>query len=236
MSGKDGILDKLDNNLVNKIKDLFKKIKKNDEFEFIFFSRGDKNLSYEKYINLLKFLSRRESMDKKFRLVNNVSLDVAYNPDREISYRCTIETKDTIDKYMKKLSTINNHAVFNNLMLLIAKNKYKNLSVIKKAKNYDETIDVDDLYMRVRKSEELSLTQSEMAKLSSLSEREMNKIIFRFKERTSLYVLDEKDKYVRIDLTITKMSRHYESLNRAIPRYELEVEAVTGNMDTKMLD
>jgi mRNA (guanine-N(7))-methyltransferase domain/mRNA capping enzyme, catalytic domain len=240
MSDKNDIKDKIGKDNVGKIKDLFKKITETSEFEFIFFSKRDKHvtLTLEKYISLLKILTKRSIRDKKELKGNIESMDISYNPDRETSYRCTLENKEAIDKYMKKLASGNNHAnnhvIFRNLVALSSKDK--NISVIKKSKAMDNTIDVDDFYMRVRSSEEIEPDKKEMAKLASLDESTIGDIVIRFKERTSLYILNEKNFYLKIDLTKTRTESRYSKINSSVPRYELEIEAKSDKADMEILD
>lgn len=212
------------------IRNLFKTITRFGEFEFIFFSKG-RGLPYEKYIMLLKFLSRRASNDKK--LQKETTLDIAYNPDKETSYRVTLLNKD-IDKYMKILSTANNHVIFRRL--IIESQKDKNISVFKKSKSNENTIDVDDYYMRVRLSDELDLSKEEFSMLSKLDNTNADKIVFRFKKRTTLYIVDTENDYVKVDLTMTRTEPVYKRLNDSINRYELEIETKSKNKNEKMLD
>jgi SAM-dependent methyltransferase/nicotinic acid mononucleotide adenylyltransferase len=222
-------------NNVEQIKNLFKTIKNTSEFEFIMFSKKDKSLTLEKYISLLKFLSKRESKDKKLRLVSNeVTLDVSYNPEKGTSYRATLINKSAINEHMERLGSANNHVIFKELIKSSITDK--NIQAIKKGKSDENTIDVDDLYMRVRLSDELELTKEEIKSLSKLSHTEMDKIILRFKERTSLYIVDTDNEYVKIDLTITRMNSKYDRLNDAIPRYELEIETKSDKPNEKLLD
>lgn len=228
MSKNTDIIDKLGKDNYEKIKNLFKKINDTGEFEFIFFSKRDKNasLTLEKYVTLLKFLTKRSIIDKTKELVsNNVMLDISYNPDKETSYRCTLNGKENIDKYMKILAGANNHVIFRNLIQLSKKDK--NITVIKKEKNNEETIDVDDLYMRTRLSNEVEFTKEEQSKLSKLDEEAMENISIRLKERTSLYLVHTKESHVKIDLTVTKTENKYDKLNSSIPKYELEIETMT---------
>jgi hypothetical protein len=239
MSKNNDIREKIGKDNNEKINSLFKEINDSKEFEFIFFSKRDRKytLTLEKYIALLKFLTKRSLMDKTKELVGNqITMDISYNPDRETSYRCTLENKETIDKYMKKLSTANNHVIFRNLVGLAQKEKDKNITVMKKAKNAVETIDVDDLFMRVRMSDELDIDKKELAMLISLDETTMNDIVIRFKERTSLFVYKDKESYVKIDLTVTRTENRYVRINSSVPRYELEIETKSINPEKKLLD
>lgn len=233
----DKIIEKLDKENVKKIKSLFNDIQKNSEFEFIFFSKRDKhiNLTLEKYIILLKFLKKRSQMkDKNYRLETIINMDVGYNPDKDTSYRVTIENKETIDKYLSKFSKANNHVIFRNLVLLSKKDK--NITLMKKKKEDDKTIDIDDLYLRVRLSDELELDKNEIAHLLSIDETTMNSIFFRYKERVSFYVYDEKNSYVKIDLTVTKTEMRYDNINSSIPKYELEIETKSNTLKEELLN
>jgi hypothetical protein len=230
------IMDKIGKDNIGKIKDLFKKLKKTSEFEFIFFSKRDKNttLTLDKYITLLKFLTKRSSINKDISLESSVMMDISYNPDKETSYRCTLQNKETIDKYMKKLSTANNHVILKNLISLSSKDD--NITVMKKAKNGEETIDVDDLFMRIRMADELDLDKNEVAMLKGLDESAMDKIAIRFKERTSLFLVKTDNTHVKIDLTITKTETRHDRLKLSIPRYELEIETMSKTVDLKLLE
>jgi SAM-dependent methyltransferase len=237
MSKTNDITDKIGKDNTEQIKNLFKKLKKTSEFEFIFFSKRDKNatLTLEKYITLLKFFTKRASIDKtKILEGNQITLDISYNPDKETSYRCTLNEKETIDKYMKKLSNANNHVILRNLVNLSSKDD--KITVMKKSKNSEETIDVDDLYMRVRMADETDLTKDELSMLSKLDETTMDNIILRFKERTSLYLIKNDNSHVKIDLTITKTENRYDKLKSTIPKYELEIETMSKTVDSKLLD
>ena len=220
---------------VEEIRKLFKTIKNTSEFEFVMFSRKDKSLTHEKYISLLRVLKKRASKDKKLKLVSNeVTLDVSYNPEKGTSYRATLMDRESINKYMQRLASANSHVIFRELVKLSTKDK--NIQAIKKGKSDENTIDVDDLYMRVRLSDELKLTKEEINNLSNLDHSEMKKIILRFKERTSLYIIDTDNEYVKIDLTITRMDARYNRLNDAIPHYELEIETKSDKPNEKLLD
>jgi mRNA (guanine-N(7))-methyltransferase domain/mRNA capping enzyme, catalytic domain len=235
MSEKLGIYDKVGKDNVDDIRKLYNTIKKTDEFEFIFFSKKDKSLTLEKYVTLLRFLNQRSKKDKNMRLESNITtLDVVYNPDREVSYRAVLSNKEAIEKYMKKLAPANNHVIFRNLVKLSKKDN--DIQTQKKEKNTDRTIDVDDLYMRARMSDELDLSSEEVVSLSALDETHRNKIILRYKERTSFYVVDADNEYVKIDLTVTRMDSKYNNLRSAIPRYELEIETKSNKANEKLLD
>lgn len=237
MTNVKNVIENIGKDDIEKIKSLFKKIKKTSEFEFIFFSNHFKNvnLSLEKYIMILKYLKKKSSIDKTKRLIgNNITLDISYNPDKNTTYRCTLENTQTINKYMQKLHKANNHVILKNLIKQMSKDN--NITAIKKSKDKNETIDVENLYMRIRLSNEENLTDDEIALLSGLNDETMKNISFRFKERTTMYIYEDKNSYIKIDLTKTRTEMNYEKINTSIPRYELEIEAKMENIDLKILD
>jgi len=225
------LVEYIDGDIVSKIRELFDKVGKDDEFEFIFFSKKGRYLPLEKYINLLKIISKRT---QKYRLADpHETLDIIYQPDDETSYRCTI-TND-IFNVMKKFSKSKNHVIFRTLVNFYSKKK-ENIELIKKEKKHDNTIDVDDFDFRVRSSKESKITKEELKTLLELDETTMNNIRFRFKQRTSLYIHESKDEFIRVDLTYTKTTNIYNRINKVFPNYELEIECNTTKPTDKLLN
>ena len=212
-------------NKVNEISELFNKIDTNSEFEFIFFGKRGKYLSQEKYIELLNFFSGR-SENPKYKLIKPANtLDITYQPDVETNMRCTLIGTENINSLMKKVSMFRNHVAYKTLVDLWKK-KTPGIEMMKKEKKFDSMVDVEDLEFRARLSAETKLEKDEIQLLLNLDETNMTKIKFRYKQRTSLYVMGdaESDEFIRIDLTFTKMAETYKRLNLAIPNYELEIE------------
>ena len=219
---------------IKKIQDLFSGVKTGDEFEFIFFSKKGSYLSKEKYVCLLKFLMYMT--EKKIYTVSGPSdtLDINFSSDEEIVYRCSITEKDSrIATYMKKLSR-GNHVVFRTLVDMWKK-KAEGIELMKKEKESGNTIDIDDLNFRVRLSKESSVTKDEVKMLLDLDETNIRKIKYRYKQRTSFYVIgnDSSDEFIRIDLTQTQTANTYTGINENYPKYELEIEYGTKKSSTK---
>lgn len=212
-------------NKVNEIIELFNKIKNDSEFEFIFFGKRGKFLPQEKYIELLNFFSGRSENPKYKLLKPENTLDITFQPDMETNMRCTLIGTENINSLMKKVSMFRNHVAFKTLTDLWKK-KTKGIEMMKKEKKSELMVDVEELEFRARLSAENKLTSDEINFLLNLDETNMAKIKFRYKQRTSLFVMgDEKSKeFIRIDLTYTKMAETYKRLNSAIPNYELEIE------------
>lgn len=217
---------------------LFNKISIGYEFEFIFFGRHEKYLSQEKYITLLKIFSKKGTNNKKYKLVEPEDiLDITYQPSGDIVFRCQITGSENINYYMKKLSHWKNHIIYKSLINFYEKGE-KGISFMKKQKSKENTIDIDNLDLRARLSKEDDLSDEDIEKLKNLDHTDLDKILYRYKQRTSLYVSSDEtsDNFVRIDLTYTKMTNNYKTINRSVPNYELEVETGLKKPDASYLD
>jgi hypothetical protein len=220
------------------IQKLFLNVKKDDEFEFIFFSKKGKFLSQEMYIYILKYFT--SIVDNKQTLSSAETLEINYNDTETDSViRCIIQDKQNINKYMKKFSQYKNHVIIAQL-LTFSQNDPENIKFMKKEKKIENTIDVDNLDFRVRLSKETLLTNNDLNIIKNLDYTKMNNIFFRYKQRTSLYIIGDinSSKYIRIDLTFTLTSPTYKNLNKSIPQYELEIEYMNDDKsnDLIMLD
>lgn len=238
--------------IYKQVKDLYNKMSSSHEFEFMFYNYNKKLMSYEKFLNVMKYLKQKH-LKQKLSLVTVDTLDIVYN-ERNItdeindikdpniddvekenpynitskSYRITIEGMENINKYMKMLHRKRNHVILNVLASLIIDGD-KNLISLLKTKDSENLIDINDLIMRVRLSEEKPMSKAELKKLNELHRDEILNVSFRLKQRVSLYVLGDpiSDDFVKIDLTITNTTKDINKIEYAIPRYELEIECGT---------
>lgn len=222
------ILSYIDKKTSSDLRKLFEKTGTNDEFELIFFGKKGSFLQQEKYIKLLKYLSKYSEI-VKLQFVEPVDiLDITYNLDKDTSVRCTVEGRDNINKIMKKLNILKNHVIFKTLVDLYfnSKTKPEGTSFMKKEKENSNVIEVDDFDFRARLSHELELSKDDVKHCLQIDETYIKRINFRYKQRTSLYAFgnDKSDQFVRIDLTMTKNSNSFKNINRMIPNYELEIE------------
>lgn len=211
--------------LYTDVSKLFSKVKtNNDEFEIIFFSRKGRKLTLDKYINLLKFITKRADINK-LKISKPIDiLDISYNDNKSNNtYRCSLE-EDKINNYMKKLQSVKtkNHVILKQLLKWSEKDD--DIIFMKKQKDKENTIDISDFDMRVRLSKELELSHDDSELISQITYKDMNNINFRYKQRTSLYVYESDKEFIRVDLTYVRMANRYEDLNNAIPEYELEIE------------
>lgn len=235
------ILSYIDKNTNTSLYKLFNDVKAGDEFELIFFGRKGSFLQQEKYIKLLKYLSKYAEIGKLHFLEPCDILDINYSVDRDTSIRCTITDRENINKIMKKLNVPKNHVVFKTLIELYfnSKNKPTGVSFMKKEKENANVVEVEDFDFRARLSHEVDLSKSDIEHCLNIDEKYMNKINFRHKQRTSVYVLgDEKsEEFIRIDLTMAKNTDQFRKLNKVVPNYELEIEYGTkGKVKSESLD
>ena len=221
---------------ITKLLNLFEKVVKGDEFEFIFFSKKGVYLPQEKYIQLLKFFSKRSEISKYKLIGPTDTLDITYYSDNETNIRCTITGTDNINKLMRKVSMLKNHVVLKTLINLMQKkdNNFE-IKLMKKEKQNEDMLDIDDFNLRARLSKESNLNTDEINDILKIDETSISKINYRYKQRTSLYIIgdDNSDEFIRVDLTYTRMSDIFKKLNQSIPNYELEIEYGTKTSSKK---
>ena len=207
---------------------LYSDINKDNEFEIMFYNYNETAMNYEKYRTVLSYVTQR-SKSQKLELISTSTLDIIYAIDGgETTYRISIQGIDNVNKYMKMVHQRKNHVIFRVLVSMIIDGN-KDLVILRKVKEKENVVDVDDFDMRIRKAEELSVEKKELKQLVDLSETERDRITFRFKERVSLFLENGPEYILRIDLTKTKMTKQINKTEYASPRYELELELTVKN-------
>jgi len=223
MTDQNNIKSMMDVNVYNSINNLYKKYKVGDEFEIIFVNKDGKYINQEKYIKLLKFLQ----MKKKITKVNSIGpieiLDISYSTTKETTYRASIEGEN-INTYIKMVDLWKSHVIFKTFVQMATDKKDKNISVMKKIKQKDDTIDIFDLNMRARLSSELPLEKDDIKLINDITYNDQKNITFRLKQRYSLFVHETENEFVKIDITLTKTTKNHKNLNDTFPEFELEVE------------
>ena len=173
--------DKLD-----QINDLFNKITASHEFEFMFFNYNNVVMTYDKFITVMKYLKARS---KNINLEVNDTLDVVYTkPDTFESFRITITGVNDINRYMKMVHNKKNHVIYNVLASLVQAGDNK-LAIMLKRKDSENVVDIDDLNIRTRLSEEIALDRNNIGQLTNIHRDDILNITFRLKNRVSLYVM-----------------------------------------------
>ena len=95
------------------------------------------------------------------------------------------------------------------------------MNKLKDSKSY---IDIDEYDIRFRKSLENEIDSKKLKELANVPINDSDKIFYRYKQRVSLKVLDDKDEKIQIDLTIIKQSNNPNDLQTAPKSYELEID------------
>lgn len=239
--GRQQILSYVTENVQKTIKSLFNKVSIDREFEFIFFSKKENNMSKEKYILLLKYMSIM-AKSKKLEVSTDRTLDISYSLDKEKTYRLTVDGIDDINKMINRIYDIQdkNYVIYKFMLYSMIKNRNYKIGLLMKEK--ESTVDIDELNMRVRLSRETNLSNDvkgkEYAKLDGnirklisgekldLDTRKVinNSIIYRLKDRTTLYLDQDEDHFIKVDLTNTKTTSNVRKINTIHSNYELEIE------------
>jgi len=225
---------------------LIKSYNKNDEFEISLFSNKETSmnlLTLERFNNLNSILSIITSKnDDKYKKATIHQLDINMNiknldsKDNFTVYRITIDNLDKINEYMNMLHMRRNHLVFS-ILLGFYNNKTedsKHINIMKKTKNYKDYVTLEDTYMRIKLDKEEKISLDENKKLMKINKSyDMNgyDIIYRFKERTSYYIVKDKNIY-RIDLTMVKTSNKINMIENSIYNYEIEIECEINDKST----
>lgn len=211
---------------VKEIEHLFAKVNPNDEFEFDF-NMNKRDISYERYVDILKYMKYLNSY-KKMDMLKSTVLDVIYgNTDdtKRENYRLSISGNDLINNIIHKLRLRHNHVIFNTLIKMMSENKYENaLEMTKKTKQKEDTVDIEELNMRIRLAKEENITRKMLTQMEDLDETQIPYISYRFKQRVSIIYEQTKDHIIRIDLTNAKSGRNINKLYAAPSVYELELE------------
>lgn len=221
----------------------YKGLEGDDEFEIMFGGYNKTNkLNMQTYLHILKHL-KYYSDENKLKYEYTETLDISYNYDSKnfSTYRISIKNIESINKHLSLLYNKDNNIIFSILVSKIMSDKFKDLSIINKIKNFDNTYNLDNYDIRVRLSKEKKLDKSELTKLINLGN--VNKLLMniRMKSRFSVIIETNSDVELRIDLTSVKQGININKLSSIAPNYELEIDflkkkKLTSVKDKKYID
>jgi len=225
------LIDLLSQQERNNIEALIKDYAKNNEFEVSMFSNKETSnqyLSLERFTNLLSVLTKISKKNVKTSELDVIFSLKSENNKKMTNYRITIESMEKINEYMSMLHQRKNHLVFSVLAGFINdKNKKdEKVKIIKKTKNIDKYVTVEDIFSRFKLDSEEELTTEELNKLSKIHKyynEEEYIILYRLKERQSFYIEKEKNTF-RIDLTTTRTNKIINNIESSPFNYEIEIE------------
>jgi len=196
------------------ITNLFQSISKDEEFEVMFNNyKSDNTLSLIDFMNVLKYTKYRSDMNK-LEYKESISLDINYG-----EYRISIDGLANINNLLGLVYQRKNNNIFSIIVSqYLDKEGFK---LIQKIKERSNIIDIDTLDIRVRKSKEMPVTDASVLKtLSKISSMDADKIMFRYKQRLSLKLMDD----LHVDLTIIKTNTDINHLLNSVKTYEIEID------------
>lgn len=223
---------------VDDIETVFSKIRKNEEFE-IDMNMNKSDITYDKYIDVLKYLSiyaKKNKLVTETKSMLDISYDIQDVVDKMETYRISMSDKKLIEKYIDQLGMRGNHVTFNTLIKIITDKKNKNDHIVlqKKIKNNENIYNIDELNMRVRLSKEIGPSAKELNIIGKINHTQSNNIIFRYKQRMTVIIEDNSEGTIKIDLTSVKTAPNIGSINTTKKiTYELEIEYVPKNDTSK---
>jgi hypothetical protein len=207
------------------------------EFEILFNNKNNQ-ISYSEFLDLLKYFSYRNKVNK-LKLESSILLDIVYNYDRpnHNSYRISIEDIENINTVINMVHNRKNHVIFSILISKIIDNENKKLSLIRKHKEIDNIFDIEEYGLRAKLSTEEKITDKKiLTDLLKLNENERFNIIFRFKQRKSITLFSNDECEIKLDLTSVKFNENINKLEDMMSDYEMEIEIVKKNDKIKDID
>lgn len=209
---------------ISYINNMLNKLLVNDEFEVMFYNyKQDNKLSIVKFMNVLKYLKWR-SVDEKLTIKNSIILDIIFNYEATNLYRISINGITEINKFLNLIHQRTNHII---LSILLTQSEFinnPNFTYIKKIKDVKNIHDIDAYDIRIRKSTEEPLVEKDLKSILNLGLSSASKISFRFKNRISLYLLDDVNQNLSIDITTIQTSNNVNEIYTSPKTYELELD------------
>ena len=220
------------NTIINKsFEQLFGGLTSTSEYE-VSFSKNT-NLNLNNFINIINYLKYKE-INEKLKLEITYDLDISYNYNTKDTsvYRITVSNIKDINNIINNIDNHNNTYIYKILLLKILKND-KNINIIEKIKNKKKYYDLDNYNLRFRLAEEKDIAKDILNKLLDVENIDEN-ISFRYKQRLSLILEDNKDYKISIDCTQVKMSKSITYLLNQNDSYELEIDLTVKNLKNTM--
>ena len=217
------------------ISSLYSKVNIGDEFEVSFGNyKKENSVSLQQFLNMLNYMNARSQRDNlKLEVSNTLDVNYTYDLTNNYMFRITIDDIEYLNQLMPLISARKNHVIFS----ILAGNE--KLQVIRKEKDIKNRIDIDDYDLRFRLSKETDLSKKEIEKegLTTLPETARFNIVFRYKQRTSLYLIDNKDCTVKLDVSLVRQSNNINKVQENIrENYEVELEYIAKKKDNKIFD
>jgi hypothetical protein len=219
-------------NNISKISSLFNKLDETSEFEIMFYNYKQTNkLSIIKFMHVLNYIKYRANTEN-LKLINTSSLDISYRASDTNTLRISIDGINKINNIVNIIHQRKNHVACS--LLASQFNNDDNVKFILKTLDRKTIIDLDQYDIRFRLSSENPMKKTDMETLSNLQYTDADNIIFRFKQRVTLFITEN----IRIDVTIVKQSNNPNTLTQNTANYEIEIDYSPNKskLDEKILD
>ena len=222
----------MDKSISNNIDKLFKNITNETEFEIMFNNyKKDNTLELNNFIDTIKYIKYRQLTDKyKLEISNNLDINYSYSDTNFNNYRITINNLDDINNIINNIKDRNNSIIYS---MLVSKfmNKDNSVEMIEKIKDPKKKVSIDEYDIRIRLSEEKPINETIRKSLLNL-ETINKKILFRFKQRMSLILVDNTDYKISIDITEVKSHNNINILLLQDSLYEAEIDFTVKKAST----
>jgi SAM-dependent methyltransferase len=212
----------------SQVKSLFTNVDSNSEFEVIFNNyKTDNKLPITQFMNLLyyvKYLANKDDL----KLISETSLDLCYNQSYINTYRITINGIEKINNILNTVYQMKNNIIFSTLVSQFTNSP--DVEFINKIKDNKTMVNMDNYNIRIRLNKENPIDSKTINNLSNLQYTESEKIVFRYKQRMSLFFFDDAKKgKLRLDLTIINCANTIDALKNIEKDYEVELEYMLGS-------
>jgi SAM-dependent methyltransferase len=209
---------------IKQIENLLSKIKVEDEFEVMFNNyQTDNKLSIIKFMDILKYIKYKSNLEK-LSLHHDVILDIIYDHEPNNIYRVSIYGIKNINDFLNLVHQRTNHVLFSILLTQAEFYKNENFVYIKKHKDINNIIDLNQYDIRIRKSTETILTDKDFKFLINMGMMQSNKIHFRYKNRLTLDLIDNDNQKLSIDLTTVQFDNNINNIMNVPKGYEIEID------------
>ena len=221
--------------LENKIKNILDNLKKDNEFEFKFFSDKNNELEYSTYINIIDYMLFLKKI-KKYEMKKVISLDVLYNNnnnnnnDNINNVRLSILNIEEINKIYNYNQYKQNNKIFEILIEEITNKNNKNIIGIIKEKYKNQYINIEEYDILVKIANEKKLNNNDIEIINNLKINNIE-INYRYKERISIIITETNNYILSLDLTRVKNLKNLVDLsnNNINYKYELELDLTIKN-------
>jgi len=206
------------------IKNILDKIKPNDEFEVMFNNyKSDNKLSIVKFMDVLKYLKYR-NITEKLELTHEVVLDIIFDYEPQNFYRVSIYGINNINDFLNLVHQRANHVLFLILLTQSEFIKNENYVYIRKCRDVNNVVDINNFDIRLRKSTEMPLTEKDLQHLINMGLNSSNKFNFRYKNRLTLDIINNKDHKLSVDLTTIQFNTNVNNIMTSPKEYEIEID------------